>query len=158
MCLILLHTFFLPIYLCLNWNSLLRRIKDSLKLKSFLLWAFILGMTVVAQLGRSRKTSWLHSGSFLTPSSFFPQIFSNFRSSCIKHFKHDFFSSFFHEDYLECLSSDNVLSLAFSIFPKYIFPWITFRMKFHVDSSVLSSEMLHPQYKLHWGKINLGDI
>lgn len=43
-------------------------------------------------------------------------------------------------------------------FQSIFFPELPLEMKFHVDSSVQSDEMLHPQYKLHWGKINLGDI
>lgn len=38
------------------------------------------------------------------------------------------------------------------------FPELPLEMKFRVDSLVPSDEMLHSQYKLHWGNINLGDI
>lgn len=45
-----------------------------------------------------------------------------------------------------------------AFFHSTFIPEFLLGMKLYVDSYVQSDEILHPQYQLHWGKINLGGI
>lgn len=137
------YTVFSYPYLYLNTNSFLRRKKESIKLKSFLLQPFILGMTVVAQLARKQEDILTPQCIYQAVSFFrYSQILEVLASSIVSMI---FFSLFFREDYLECLSSDNVLwSSVF--FQSIFFPELPLEMKFHLDSSVPSDEVLHSQF------------